>query len=74
MPTYSIIILTLALPFGLQLDRRRSAARGLERGPNRSAGGPQADSRNPGIEREKQSSSASPLSHLQLNDISLSFI
>ena len=74
MPAYSIIILTLALPFGLQLYRRRSAVRGLERGPNRSAGGPQADSRNPGIEREKQSSSASPLSHLQLNDISLSFI
>ena len=32
---------TLGLPISLQLSRRRSAARGLERGPNCSAGGPQ---------------------------------
>jgi hypothetical protein len=32
----------------LQLNRRRSAGRGLERRPNHSAGGQQADSRHPG--------------------------
>jgi hypothetical protein len=39
---------------GLQLNHRRLAGRGLERRPKHSAGGPQADSRNPGRKREKQ--------------------
>jgi hypothetical protein len=63
----------LALSISLQLDRRRSAARGLERAPTVAREARRADSRNPRRKIEKQSSSASPLSHLQLNDISISF-
>jgi len=58
----------------LQLSRRRSAGRGLERRPNHSAGGLQADSREHQKKERKQSLPASTLSYLHLNEISRSFI
>jgi hypothetical protein len=59
---------------GLQLGHRRSAARGLERGPNRSAGGPQGRLAEPRKKEKNLSLPVSTLYRLKFNDIRIYFI